>query len=258
MNGLSLTRNMDEITVVFAHPDDELIYFYQILQQLKPKRLQLICVTGQFTKNQAIRLRELAAAATQLGGELTNLGLEDLVGQPLDRVALLDRLSKISVQSNMPVFTHGPFGEYGHLHHVDVFRAVLQCFPWTAWCISGPLASDYQCCLDEPAQAQKRKLISSIYASQNISGFATARECLTQVKASAFADVLFAVSGGPSVAPAVATAFVEHMEQLYFGGQTDLPAEARTVTTVLGKEWVDQRIRPLLRQWKQWLMLLPE
>jgi hypothetical protein len=255
----SLTPYMDEITVVFAHPDDELLYFYHTLQQLKPKRLRLVCVTGRFSDDpksgisQSVRLNELANAAKQLGGELINLGLEDCRGGALDFTALLNGLKSLSLQPDMPVLTHGPLGEYGHHHHLQVFQAVMQCFVSRVWCLSGPLAPDYQCTLDEQSYQHKLALIRAIYPSQNIEGFGTERECLTYVFASTFGTALYAGCGGPLVELDESAALLEHIEQLYFSAHNPLPVEALGVAKVQGKANVQRRVRPLLQLWKDGL-----
>lgn len=250
MNNFNLTQQMAQITVIFAHPDDELIYFYQMLQQLKPVQLRLICVTGKFSVDETVRLNELAQAGAQLGGELINLGLEDRRGQGLDTQTLHDRLSSIRVDVDMPVLTHGPFGEYGHRHHVDVFRAVFRRFGEQVWCLSGPLSVDNEYCLNADEFRCKQAQVQAIYSSQKVKGFATQCECLTHVSSSMFADVLLAGCGGEKVAAQRVEAFLEWVKVAYLGPHERMPVEARAVADVKGEAMVKEHMISRIEEWR--------
>src|SRR6185369_1511554 len=119
-----LAPGLAELVVVFSHPDDEILFFFQAIRWLRPRRLRLLCATGDFGAMTAVRRRELAASARSLEGELTNLELTDRKGKGLDAGELASALAHVDKAGGVPVLTHGPLGEYGHRHHVDVFHSV--------------------------------------------------------------------------------------------------------------------------------------
>ena len=131
-----LESGIDELVVVHAHPDDEILFFYGFLHYLRPHRLKLVCVTADFANHTATRLAESHRAALELGGERIHLGLADVPDQHLDLRQLTEML-KVYLPPHAVILTHGPLGEYGHRHHCDVFRAVSALFPATTWVISG-------------------------------------------------------------------------------------------------------------------------
>lgn len=244
-----LSAALPAVIVVFAHPDDDLLYFYQTLKILKPQKLTLICTTGQFSRDGARRLAELSAMAEYVGGELINLGLEDRIGQPLDQQALRDQLAQVAHQPGCPVFTHGPCGEYGHRHHVDVFLSVLNQFDADTWCIAGPLIADTHHDLSAVELINKKQLLKHIYSSQNVADFIPTAERFCQVRACAFADVLLSTSQNHKVSHRRAEAFIQLLEQAYFQSLSKLPVEARAAVDYFGLDRFRQRIRGRLIEW---------
>src|SRR5436190_11936802 len=117
--------------IVVAHPDDEVIFFGALAARLVTAGwdLDIICVTGQFGSSWATGTRraEFSRACWALGAKARMLCLPDENG-PLDEIALTRVLDeRVPWSRYQRVYTHGLWGEYGHLHHVQVGRATHRC-----------------------------------------------------------------------------------------------------------------------------------
>lgn len=109
--------------LIVAHPDDETLLFSSILQR-KRDGLKVICVTdGNADGKGAAREREFVQALALQGVKDHEFWhFKDVFEQRLDQARLTSRLEPYA--DVREVYTHGPYGEYGHPHHQDVSRAV--------------------------------------------------------------------------------------------------------------------------------------
>jgi LmbE family N-acetylglucosaminyl deacetylase len=115
--------------LVVAHPDDETIFFGGLLQRERSLPWKVICVTdGNFENRGEDRKKEFLAATKLLGVKQTEhwnfpdrfpdrLSVEEITAQLRD------------LEKPKEIYTHGPFGEYGHPHHQDVCLATHLAFP---------------------------------------------------------------------------------------------------------------------------------
>jgi LmbE family N-acetylglucosaminyl deacetylase len=132
--------------LVVAHPDDEALWFSSILGRV---RKIIVCYRDD-TKNPAMAAaRKLSLADHPLAERIVDLGLEE--GRSIDRAdwsapeetadglalrdppsaaayaeqaAALRRALPAELAGATAVFTHNPWGEYGHEDHVQVCRIV--------------------------------------------------------------------------------------------------------------------------------------
>ncbi len=137
-----------EIVVIVAHPDDEVLWFASVL----PRASAVILAFGPYAAVPEIAADRRAAVA-ELPYPTTLLGLDEAgtydmtdwqnptpsrFGVTLDHappdvraayeanfVTLRERLRPM-LKPGQLVFSHNPWGEYGHPDHVLVFRAVEQ------------------------------------------------------------------------------------------------------------------------------------
>lgn len=114
--------------VVVAHPDDETIFFGGLIaEKSKSNDVIVVCCTDGNSKGLGKqRQEEFRKACETLGAtEAHVLAFEDLFDRRLDVTKIQDQLQQFSADE---VFTHGPLGEYGHMHHQDVSYAVHRYF----------------------------------------------------------------------------------------------------------------------------------
>jgi LmbE family N-acetylglucosaminyl deacetylase len=115
--------------LVVAHPDDETIFFAGALQSKRDLPWHVVCLTdGNAEGRGAERHQEFLAATRLLGAkEATQWEYKDMQREhlPVDEIAA--RLRELPAPRE--IFSHGPLGEYGHLHHQDCSLAVHRAFP---------------------------------------------------------------------------------------------------------------------------------
>ncbi len=143
--------------IVVAHPDDECLWLSSVLATADRV---VFCFGDQFERPKSSAGRRRAVAALPLAG-LTDLKLpESGAGfsvdwanpQPTEAgIAIVDQAARIRYEANFlrlfealrpvladcdDVYTHNPWGEYGHAEHIQVYRAVAAMqaeFGYTIW-----------------------------------------------------------------------------------------------------------------------------
>ncbi|MGH8221001.1 MAG: hypothetical protein ACREUT_20900 [Steroidobacteraceae bacterium] len=130
--------------IVVAHPDDEALWLSSAIASVERT---VLCFGTVFERPRESNAREQAVAALPLTG-LIHLAIpESGVDPRLDRavpkltaeIRIADAYCRARYQSNSAklsealrpalcgfreVYTHNPWGEYGHLEHIQVYRAV--------------------------------------------------------------------------------------------------------------------------------------
>lgn len=138
-----LERSLPRATLVVAHPDDEVLFFSSILSRVERV---IVCLPEDEQRTEQTRARRRVAAAYPRGG-VDLLALETPGATPFqvldtetefgveirdarararyERASLLVRAELSErLSGSRVVFTHNPWGEYGHADHVLVHRAV--------------------------------------------------------------------------------------------------------------------------------------
>jgi hypothetical protein len=116
---------MRDITILIAHPDDEVIFGWPVLKEAK----RIICcssdlnnATRQWCKDRKKALQEIGAMT---GAEIKCLDYDSEFYRVDARHGDLTQLA-VNVlsllQSAEFVYTHNPWGEYGHLDHILVHQ----------------------------------------------------------------------------------------------------------------------------------------
>jgi LmbE family N-acetylglucosaminyl deacetylase len=133
--------------VVVAHPDDEALWLSAALAQAERV---VFCFADQYDSAQKSAARRRAVAALSLPGlislGLTESGTRKLVDWQNTRftptgIEIADAAGRARYEANYQsllaalrpvlagcaaVYTHNPWGEYGHPEHVQVYRAVAE------------------------------------------------------------------------------------------------------------------------------------
>jgi hypothetical protein len=113
------------ITMLIAHPDDEVIFGFPVLQNAK----KIICCSSdlnnperQWCRNRKLALEEIGQ---KVGAEVICLDYNSEFYRLPTRNGSLMRLANDILSLLEPeevLFTHNPWGEYGHLDHVLVHQ----------------------------------------------------------------------------------------------------------------------------------------
>jgi LmbE family N-acetylglucosaminyl deacetylase len=138
---------IENVVIVVAHPDDEILWFSSILEQCKRV---LVCYgpsatsreswdagraklmdSYPLTKVRFLKLRQAGGfdAANWNNPKEADSGLQirGRTGAAYERNAEeLLRILKAELEHEPLVFTHNPWGEYGHEEHVQVFRVLTR------------------------------------------------------------------------------------------------------------------------------------
>jgi hypothetical protein len=142
---MSATGRNDRTAIVVAHPDDEALWLSGSLA--KAGHL-VFCYGDPFLRPELAAARRRAVAALRRDGlvdlQIPESGAGFAVDWPLPEmtafgVAINDPPARLRYEANYPklvnalrpvlaqcddVYTHNPWGEYGHAEHLQVYRAV--------------------------------------------------------------------------------------------------------------------------------------
>lgn len=109
--------DLSNSAIVAAHPDDELLWFGSLIAQVR----RLVICYGEVSTipERGTQRRELIASYPRDSVEFLDLsepGLDTGQSEGLHHAALMERLRPV-LDGVGTVFTHNPWGEYGHPDH---------------------------------------------------------------------------------------------------------------------------------------------
>jgi hypothetical protein len=111
-----------KILIVVAHPDDETLWFFQSIQNLKENNdIQILCVTYTATSKRGTELQSVAEryGLKILFGDCEDTGMNSLLDEDDVQQAFIKVFSKFKFDL---VITHPPHGgEKAHPHHIQMF-----------------------------------------------------------------------------------------------------------------------------------------
>ena len=125
----SVVNKNKEVLVVVAHPDDETIWMGGTLLKMKEKGGFNITVISLCRKEDKDRYPKFKKACEVLGvkGHIFDLddGEESGVYKEVSSEEIIKRILEVT-QNKLydALYTHGKKGEYGHVRHLDVHKAV--------------------------------------------------------------------------------------------------------------------------------------
>jgi len=145
--------NLDnkKILIIMAHPDDEIIFGWPIFQNKNIDKFYLCCSTDEFNnqrqwcshRKQSLQkicnINNTKLWTIPAPSEFYKLNSRRRKGEPktvdgdktsdlrIFKAAISDHAKNIIIEQSIDyVFTHNPYGEYGHLDHILIFDTVLK------------------------------------------------------------------------------------------------------------------------------------
>jgi len=120
-------------TLIIAHPDDEVIFGFGIIKQVK----RIICCVSDSNSNfpkcsswhrsWMYRQRALEEVGKLLGVEIINLNYNSMFAtMPKEEIIKLSNTINNLIKDEEIVFTHNSWGEYGHPDHILVHNIIKQ------------------------------------------------------------------------------------------------------------------------------------
>jgi LmbE family N-acetylglucosaminyl deacetylase len=187
----------DNVLFVVAHPDDETIFFGGLILELATsgKRVDVVSVTEHFnpSSQSAIRSAEFRKACWKFGARAHLLGLEDAPHEiGIEHIITPLRNFTLNRQYSA-IYTHGVWGEYGHIHHREVSLAVHRLFGTKVYSLAGPIRAQFAKGLTDSEFRAKRDIAAYAYPSQPFAkDWCSREERYTCVPVEAV-EVLFAI-----------------------------------------------------------------
>ena len=170
---------------IVAHPDDETIWMGGTILKHKDWDWTILSLCRE---NDVDRCPKFKKACKRYGAKAIISDLDDENLKPLEISKIVEK-----IKSNLPresydyVFTHGENGEYGHLRHVEIHKAVkrlietreikcskLYCFDYVSGKVVAPhnskiripvakKDSDWLVKLNKSTQQKKYELVNKVY-----------------------------------------------------------------------------------------------
>lgn len=134
---------MKDWTVLIAHPDDELIFCWPVLKDAK----KIVCASSDKNNPQRQWCRErrtcLEEVGRLIGSEVVCLDYDSEFYRLPHRTGELKRLAALLLAEIAgPVFTHNPWGEYGHMDHILLHQIACQSGR-EVWCSDTAIEVDW-------------------------------------------------------------------------------------------------------------------
>lgn len=113
---------MKRCLVIVAHPDDETIWMGGMILKHKDWKWTILCLCRKDDFDRAPRFMKVCE---YYGAEGIMGDLDDKILKPLSDDIIVSKMKELLRKRKYDyIFTHGENGEYGHLRHKEIHRAV--------------------------------------------------------------------------------------------------------------------------------------
>lgn len=165
--------------IIVAHPDDEALFFSSILDHRTLEK-HVICITdGNADGRGAERDHEFKKCMEFFNVEsFEKFNLPDRYDEGLDQSFLEEKLKQSFenyLEKDSLIFTHGPFGDYGHPHHITTSFVVHKILKSTENKIFTPNVLDHPMGMTfyeekniESTWEKKLEVLGSIYEKEYV------------------------------------------------------------------------------------------
>jgi len=116
-------KNADSLVIV-AHPDDESIWMGGTILRYKDIKWTVLSLCRSEDKDRAPKFHKVCNIL-QAKGIISNL--DDEILEPLENKIITKKILSILPKKEYDfIYTHGENGEYGHIRHIEIHKAVVQ------------------------------------------------------------------------------------------------------------------------------------
>lgn len=115
---------MKRCLVIVAHPDDETIWMGGTILKHKNWDWTIFSLCRKNDKDRAPKFRKVCK---YYGAKAIIGDLDDEILKPLSTSHVIDKIKEfLKIRKYDYIYTHGQNGEYGHMRHVEIHKAVTK------------------------------------------------------------------------------------------------------------------------------------
>ena len=171
--GFLKMRSKAKRLVIVAHPDDEIIFFAQVIIPEAHETHVILVTNGNGDGQSHKRISDFKNVMKKCSVEsYETWNFEDNFDNPINEELFTKKLNQTlqDFTAITEVYTHGPFGEYAHPHHIQISKLVHENITLKGLSVYHPdvlgLESDKQLVLSDSHWAMAADIMAKDYESE--------------------------------------------------------------------------------------------